>query len=63
MGPNNFNKYAETHLPLAFLFINPNIEGQKEEYVNKLKSIAKKTQGRLNWVYVDWYYYFKIFFK
>jgi len=59
IGPHNYKNYAESALPLAYLFVDLTVEGQKEQYLDIVSDIAKQTKGKLNWVYIDWAKYAK----
>lgn len=54
IGPDNYRLYMESGLPLAYLFVDLKVEGQKEQYLDQVKDIAKSSKGQLNWVYIDW---------
>lgn len=52
VGPENFMTYAEASIPLAYYFTDP--EGpNKAADLEKLKPIAKKYKGKLNFVWID----------
>jgi protein disulfide-isomerase A1 len=59
IGPENYKKYVEGGLPLAYLFVDLTVDGQKEENIAKIQDIAKATKGKINWVYIDWAKYAK----
>jgi len=59
IGPNNYQSYLESGLPLAYLFVDTGVEGQKDDFLNKIKSIATAVKGKLNWVWIDWQKYAK----
>lgn len=51
IGPENYMKYVESGLPLAYLFV-----AQDEERANLAKvfePLAKRHRGKLNFVYID----------
>jgi len=53
IGPENYRSYAEASVPLAYLFVNPTVEGQKDTYIERVKDIAKESKGKINWVWID----------
>jgi len=59
VGPQNYKTYAESKLPLAYIFVDLNVEGQKEQYVDLARPHAVKSKGKINWVYIDWAKYSK----
>jgi len=59
IGPTNYQQYHDSGLPVAFLFINVQVPGQKEEVLGKVSDLAKETKGKLSWVYIDWAKYAK----
>jgi protein disulfide-isomerase A1 len=59
IGPNNYRQYIESGLPLAYLFVDLNVEGQKDTHVDALYDIIKASKGKLNWCYIDWSKYAK----
>lgn len=52
VGPDNFMTYAESGLPLAYYFTEPNYE-HKDADIEKLKPLAKANKGKLNFVWID----------
>jgi len=50
IGPENYKNYAESGLPLAYLFVDVS---NKDAPVNELKEVAKATKGKINFVYID----------
>ncbi|GJJ07568.1 hypothetical protein Clacol_001771 [Clathrus columnatus] len=53
VGPNNYQVYVTSGLPLAYLFIdvsNEELIGQHTDYLTKL---AKEVKGKLNFVTID----------
>ncbi|PWN48842.1 hypothetical protein IE53DRAFT_333008 [Violaceomyces palustris] len=52
VGPENYMQYAESGLPLAYLFVQPDHK-DKEAQVESLKSVAKVFKGKVNFVWVD----------
>jgi len=59
IGPHNYKHYAEAGLPLAYVFVDLTVEGQKDQNVNAIRSIAESTKGKILWVYIDWSKYAK----
>jgi len=59
VGPQNYKTYAESKLPLAYIFVDLTVEGQKEQYVDLARPHAVKSKGKINWVYIDWAKYSK----
>jgi protein disulfide-isomerase A1 len=59
IGPHNFNYYAESGLPLGYLFVDLGVAGQKDQYVEIIRPIAQETKGKMNWIYIDWQKYAK----
>jgi len=54
IGPGNYQKYVESGVPLGYLFVDPSVSGQMEDYIERLRETAKSTKGKINWVYIDW---------
>ena len=52
VGPENFMAYAEAGTPLAYYFTDPESETRASD-VEKLKPLAKKYKGKLNFVWID----------
>ncbi|KZW04242.1 protein disulfide isomerase [Exidia glandulosa HHB12029] len=52
VGPENYATYANSGLPLAYLFVEPS-DPKHAEYVDALKPSALKYKGKLNFVYID----------
>jgi protein disulfide-isomerase A1 len=52
IGPHNFKNYMNQ--PLGYLFVDLTVDGQKDKYVEMIRSIAEESKGKLNWVYIDW---------
>jgi protein disulfide-isomerase A1 len=48
----NYQVYAESGLPLAYLFLDPNDES-KDERIEALKPVANKFKGKVNFVWID----------
>jgi protein disulfide-isomerase A1 len=59
IGPHNYKNYGESGLPLGYVFVDLQVDGQMEKYVEVIRPIAQKTKGQLNWVYIDWQKYAK----
>jgi len=59
VGPENYKNYAESGLPLAYLFVDTKVDGQKDTYIERVRDIATQTKGKINWVYIDWTKYAK----
>lgn len=59
VGPQNYKFYADSGLPLGFVFVDLSVAGQKDKYVDMIVPIARETRGKLNWVYIDWVKYSK----
>jgi len=53
LGPENYNNYMEAKLPLAYLFVDPSVSGQKDEFIAKIRETAEATKGKINWVWID----------
>jgi protein disulfide-isomerase A1 len=51
LGPDNYSKYVETGVPLAYLFYGT--EEQRKEGIAAVESIAKEHKGKLNFVSID----------
>lgn len=52
VGPENYGSYANSGLPLAYLFLEPH-DAKHAEYIEALKPAAQKYKGKLNFVYID----------
>lgn len=52
VGAENYQTYASSGKPLAYLFLDPTDE-KHEEYINALKPIAAKYKGKVNFVWID----------
>jgi len=50
IGPTNYKSYTDSGLPIAYLFINP---ADKDTYLEKIKTLAETTRGKLSWVWID----------
>jgi len=59
VGPQNYKTYAESKLPLAYIFVDLAVEGQKEKFVELARPHATESKGKINWVYIDWTKYAK----
>jgi protein disulfide-isomerase A1 len=49
---DNYATYAQCGKPLSYLFLDPTHE-KKEEYINRVKSVAEKYYGKVNFVWID----------
>ena len=54
IGAENYKIYAESGLPLVYLFVDASVEGQKEKIINDVTDLAKESKGKLNFVTIDW---------
>ncbi|KIP03072.1 hypothetical protein PHLGIDRAFT_95218 [Phlebiopsis gigantea 11061_1 CR5-6] len=52
VNAENYQVYAQSGKPLAYLFLDPTDEN-KDEYINLVKPIAAKYKGKLNFVWID----------
>ena len=52
VGAENYQTYASSGKPLAYLFVDPTDE-KHGEYVAMIKPIAAKYKGKLNFVWID----------
>lgn len=52
VGPDNFMNYAESGLPLAYYFTEPESEERKSD-IESLKALAKAHKGKINFVWID----------
>jgi protein disulfide-isomerase A1 len=48
----NYSAYADTGLPLAYLFVDP-VVGRYEALVESFKPLAKEYQGKVNFAWID----------
>ncbi|KAG8789497.1 protein disulfide-isomerase precursor [Serendipita sp. 401] len=48
----NYNFYAESGLPLAYIFVDPSAEG-KDALVDTFKPLASEYKGKINFVWID----------
>lgn len=48
----NYSLYAESGLPLAYLFVDPT-DGTKDALTEAYKPLAKKFKGKVNFVWID----------
>lgn len=51
IGPDNYQKYMESGLPLGYLFVAD--QEQRTKYGSIVEAIAKKYRGKINFVYID----------
>jgi len=54
IGPENYKKYIDSGIPMAFLFIDSKVDGQKDTYIDRAVEVAKSTKGKVNWIWIDW---------
>jgi protein disulfide-isomerase A1 len=59
VGPQNYKTYAESGLPLGYVFVDLSVDGQKDQYVELVRPFAVSSKGKMNWVYIDWAKYSK----
>jgi protein disulfide-isomerase A1 len=52
VSPENYATYAESGLPLLYVFIKPDFK-QREELVESLKPLAKELKNKVNVVWID----------
>ncbi|KAH9943444.1 disulfide isomerase [Epithele typhae] len=52
VGADNYQAYASSGKPLAYLFLDPTDE-KHDEHVNMIKPVASKYKGKLNFVWID----------
>lgn len=52
VGAENYQLYATSGKPLAYLFLDPT-KGDKDEQLAKMKPIAEKFRGKVNFVWID----------
>jgi protein disulfide-isomerase A1 len=48
----NYGAYAQTGLPLAYLFVDP-ADPKKEEYIKELTPVAAEQKNKINFVWID----------
>lgn len=51
IGPDNYSKYVESGLPLAYLFVEN--DEQRKTFGDSLGPVAKETKGKINFVFID----------
>lgn len=51
LGPDNYGKYVETGIPLAYSFYSS--EAERKTISSELESVAKQYKGKLNFVMID----------
>jgi len=60
IGGHNYKIYVESVVPLAYLFVDLTVEGQKEKLVdNTLLEVSRANRGKVNFVFIDWAKYQK----
>ncbi|KAI3644896.1 hypothetical protein MP228_011060 [Amoeboaphelidium protococcarum] len=52
IGPENYMKYVESGLPLAYAFINED-DGHRKDLSPIVTDLAKKYRGKVNFVFID----------
>ena len=52
VSADNYQVYAQSGKPLAYLFLDPTDE-KKDEYINLVHPIAAKYKGKVNFVWID----------
>lgn len=52
VSPENFATYAETGLPLGYIFIQPD-DSKLQQIVESVKPIAKEYKNKVNFVWID----------
>ena len=52
VGAENYQTYAQSGKPLAYLFVDPTDE-KHDENLAKIKPLAEKYRGKLNFVWID----------
>ncbi|TBU32775.1 disulfide isomerase [Dichomitus squalens] len=52
VGAENYQTYASSGKPLAYLFVDPTDE-KHDEYLSTLKPVAAKFRGKVNFVWID----------
>ena len=52
VGAENYQTYASSGKPLAYLFVDPTDE-KHDEHINMLKPVASKYRGKVNFVWID----------
>ena len=52
VGADNYQVYAQSTLPLAYLFLDPT-DSSKDEHIESLRPIAAKYKGQVNFVWID----------
>lgn len=52
VGAENYQTYAQSGKPLAYLFVDPTA-GDHEAHVAKLRPVAEKYRGKINFVWID----------
>ncbi|KZT19258.1 protein disulfide isomerase [Neolentinus lepideus HHB14362 ss-1] len=52
VGAENYQTYAQSGKPLAYLFLDPTMEN-KQEYIGGIRPTAAKYKGKINFVWID----------
>jgi protein disulfide-isomerase A1 len=52
LGRDNYDAYAHSSKPLAYLFLDPADE-KKEEYISAFKPVAQQYKAKMNFVWID----------
>lgn len=52
IGPENFAKYADSGLPIAYLFVDPE-DSKRETLVESIKPVAQKFKGKINFCWIN----------
>ncbi|OAQ32108.1 protein disulfide isomerase [Linnemannia elongata AG-77] len=51
IGPNNYARYMDSGLPLAYLFFAT--PEQRSQYSTEIEAVAKSFKGKMNFAYID----------
>ncbi|OBZ70429.1 Protein disulfide-isomerase [Grifola frondosa] len=52
VGTENYQAYAQSGNPLAYLFLDPS-DAKHDEYIAEIKPVAAKYKGKINFVWID----------
>ncbi|EPQ59417.1 protein disulfide isomerase [Gloeophyllum trabeum ATCC 11539] len=52
VGAENYQTYAQSGKPLAYLFLDPSVE-KRQEYIDAIRPVAAKFKGKVNFVWID----------